>query len=113
MFNDDIRRRLASLGCNDEASVGRLLVGCFVWPEQLAVVGAQVRGGKGLLVPFRREVGRQDTDPCPREGAVATAGGNHVVSPCHCRRGRSPLKAETRVRIPLEPPAPLYTPTPR
>ena len=35
------------------------------------------------------------------EGAVATAGGNHAVS---SRRGRPchrPLKAETRVRIPL------------
>jgi hypothetical protein len=37
------------------------------------------------------------------EGGMATAGGNRRVSPRHCRAGHNPLKAETRVRIPLEP----------
>src|SRR5262245_55088172 len=35
------------------------------------------------------------------ERAVATAGGNHAVSSRHFRRGHTPLKAETRVRIPF------------
>ena len=46
--------------------------------------------------------------PLQLEGGVATAGGNPRVSPRHCRRGHNPLKAETRVRIPLEPPPRFY-----
>jgi hypothetical protein len=37
--------------------------------------------------------------PLELEHAVATAGGNLALSPCYCRPGYNPLKAETRVRI--------------
>src|SRR4029450_2724730 len=44
--------------------------------------------------------------PLELEHAVATAGGNHALSPCHCSPGYNPLRAETRVRLPLgQPPA--------
>jgi hypothetical protein len=40
---------------------------------------------------------------------MATARGNPFVSPRRNRPCRKPLKAKTRVRIPLEPPHPLHT----
>jgi hypothetical protein len=42
--------------------------------------------------------------PLELERPVATAGGNRAVSPRRYSPGYNPLKAETRVRIPLEPP---------
>jgi hypothetical protein len=41
--------------------------------------------------------------PLELKHTVATAGANHALGPCHCRPGYNPLKAKTRVRIPLEP----------
>ena len=46
-----------------------------------------------------------NTNPCLLEGAVATAGGNRAVSPRRHSPRYRPLKANTGVRIPLEPPA--------
>jgi hypothetical protein len=39
--------------------------------------------------------------PLEFEAVVATAGGNRAVSPRRYSPGYNPLKAETRVRIPL------------
>jgi hypothetical protein len=43
--------------------------------------------------------------PLELGGIVATAGGNRAVRPRHDRPCHRPLKAKTRVRIPLEPPS--------
>ena len=53
----------------------------------------------------RRVEAGTGTDLSELEGAVATAGGNRLVSPRHQRRGHRPLKAEPRVGSRLEPPA--------
>jgi hypothetical protein len=48
--------------------------------------------------------GYRGTKHCPLKGTVATARGNPRVSPRPNSLGLNPLKAETRVRISLEPP---------
>jgi hypothetical protein len=52
-------------------------------------------GGRNAVVRDHQQLAGQV------EGGVATAGGNRLVSPRRSRPGLSPLKAETRVRIPL------------
>jgi hypothetical protein len=58
--------------------------------------------------PRRRGCSTGHMNRCPLEDAVATAGGNRRVSPCHNGPCLRPLKVEARARIPSVP-APAMT----
>ena len=78
-------------------------------PYQIEGPSAIVRLGMATLRGRLRAVAEAVSGLacCALEGAVATAGGNRRVSPRRHYPRHRPLKAETRVRIPLEPPVPV------